>query len=70
MKDNRYYDLRCLTEDIFRIREGKLKFLNPSSKEYKSIAENYNELCIEREELEDEIIPSKGKWVNAPSSNK
>ena len=59
MKDYRRYDLRQLTESIFYIREWVLKFLNPSSKEYKDATNRYEEFWKQRDELEDEIFGCK-----------
>lgn len=59
MKDTRCFDLRCLTENIFYMRECVLKFLNPSSKEYIDATKIYEELWIERDELEHDIFDKK-----------
>ena len=56
MKDYRRYDLRQLTESIFYIREGILKLRNSSTKEYIDVKEQYEKLCNQREELEDEVF--------------
>ena len=56
MKDNRYFDLRCLTENIFYIREYVLKFLDPTSIKYKEATEVYEELWDQRDELEHDIF--------------
>jgi len=56
MKDYRRFELRQLTESIFYIREWVLKFLNPSTKEYINVTEQYEELWKQRDKLEDEIF--------------
>ena len=56
MKDRRYFDLRCLTENIFYIREYVLKFLDPSSNSYKEVSKLYEELWNQRDELEHNIF--------------
>lgn len=56
MKDKRYYELRCLTENIFYLREYVLKFLSPSSREYVDATKFYDELWKERDRLEHDIF--------------
>ena len=56
MKDKRYFDLRCLTENIFYMREYVLKFLDHSSKRYKEATKVYEELWDQRDELEHDIF--------------
>ena len=56
MKDSRYFDLRCLTEKIFYIREIVLKSINPSSDLYHEAIDKYDELWRKRNELEQEIF--------------
>ena len=56
MKDKTYFTLRELTEQIFIIREWVLKYENPSSEKYKETVDYYNELCKERDLLEEKIF--------------
>lgn len=56
MKDKAYFTLRELTEQIFIIREWVLKYENPSSEKYKEAVDYYNELCKERDLLEEKIF--------------
>ena len=56
MKDKRYFDLRCLTENIFYMREYVLKLLDPSSKRYKEATKVYEELWEQRDKLEHDIF--------------
>ena len=56
MRDYRRYDLRQLTESIFCIREWLLKLTNSSTKEYIDMTKQYEKLCNQREQLEDEVF--------------
>ena len=56
MKDKRYFDLRCLTENIFYIREYVLKFLDTSSEKYIEVTKIYEELWKKRDALENDIF--------------
>ena len=55
MKDNRYYELRELTETIFQIRM-MLMDMDKSTYEHEKTSKIYNELCKQREALEAEIF--------------
>ena len=56
MKDERRYDLRYLTEQIYVLREFVLKDINPDAEEYKHFAKIYNTLCKERDLIESEVF--------------
>lgn len=56
MRDNTYFELRELTEQIFTLREWVLKNENPSSKKYKESVDLYNELCKKRDLLEERVF--------------
>lgn len=55
MKDNRYYELRELTELIFRMRQD-LMYMSKYAFGYRELEEKYNELCRKREALEKEYF--------------
>lgn len=50
------FELRTLTEQIFSIRENILPKLRPSSNEYIETEKLYNQLCVEREALEERLF--------------
>lgn len=54
LSNNDYFELRQLTEQIFKIREFVLKHMLPDDEEYEKIVNLYNQLCIEREMIEKE----------------
>ena len=56
MRDKRYFELRCLTENIFYLRECVLKFLKPSSKNYIDVTKIYEDLWRQRDQLEHDIF--------------
>ena len=56
MRDGRYFDLRCLTEKIFYMREIVLKSISPSSDLYQEAIDEYEELWRRRDELEQDIF--------------
>lgn len=57
-KDNRYFELRQLTENIFLVRQ-LLDTYEIGSESYNLVAEKYNELCNKRCALEEEIFNKK-----------
>ena len=56
MKDKRCFDLRCLTENIYYMREYVLKYFDHSSNSYKEASRIYEELWKQRDELERDIF--------------
>lgn len=66
MKNRKYYDLyelRELTESIYRIRQA-MDLLKNCSYEYKELSERYNELWEKRNKLEAKIIGEDGDVDN------
>ena len=66
MKDKKYYDLyelRELTESIYRVRQS-MGLLKNGSYEYKEVAKIYNELWKKRDALESKIIGEDGDVDN------
>ena len=55
MKDNRYFEIRQLTENILLLRQ-LLNTYEVGSKQYNTAVEKYNELCNRRCVLEEEIF--------------
>jgi len=55
MKDNRYYDLREITEIIFSMRQY-LNRIDKTSKDFEELSKIYNDLCKRREQMEEEFF--------------
>ena len=55
MKDNRYFEIRQLTENILLLRQ-LLNTYEAGSESYNLAVEKYNELCNRRCALEEEIF--------------